>query len=647
VASAPLWLELEGAANARDVGGLPTVDGRTTRPGVLLRSDNLQDLSPADVTRLVDELGLRTVVDLRSTGEVHLEGPTPLAATKVRHHQFSLIPEWDGEPDAEEVERALERAVEKRAADERAAAERTAQALPTLDMTPAGTDPTDLTGHYVDYVENAGPAIGRALRVLADPAAGTTLVHCAAGKDRTGVVVALALSLVGVTRDAVVADYVASAERIEQIHQRLLSTDAYGPGSRTSRGGHDAQGVSMEAFLDAVDREYGGPHGLALPSASTRRRSPASGCGSSGRHRSPANVRPVAIRGAMGLPVVGMVGGGPAVAHDPPGVHLARPVAAGAGRRHARQRRAGGQRRRRREHTSLDDLRAFAGGCEVVTFDHEHVPGPLVEALEDDGHQVHPGSAALRHAQDKLVMRERLAALGVPVPPFTPVATRRDVEGFAQHVGWPLVLKAATGGYDGKGVWVVEDGAQAQEVLDSGLRILAEQRVPLRRELAAVVAARRTGRARRGRSSRPSVRRHLRRGRRPAAGPVGGAGARGAGHRAAARRRADVVGVLASSCSRPPDGLLVNELAMRPAQQRALDHRGRRTSQFEQHLRAVLDYPLGDTGLTARGSSWRTCSGRRRRPRPRPAAAHALRQDPALKVHLYGKQVRPGRKIGH
>ena len=116
------------------------------------------------------------------------------------------------------------------------------------------------------------------------------------------------------------------------------------------------------------------------------------------------------------------------------------------------------------------------------------MPGPLIEALEDDGHHVHPGSVALRHAQDKLVMRERLAALGVPVPPFTPVATRRDVEGFAQHVGWPLVLKAATGGYDGKGVWVVEDGAQAQEVLDSGLRILAEQRVRLRRELAAVVA---------------------------------------------------------------------------------------------------------------------------------------------------------------
>ena len=264
MASAPLWLELEGAANARDVGGLPTVDGRTTRPGVLLRSDNLQDLSPADVTRLVDELGLRTVVDLRSTGEVHLEGPTPLAPTKVRHHQFSLIPEWDGEPDAEEVERALERAVEKRAADERAAAERTAQALPTLDMTPGSTDPTDLTGHYVDYVENAGANVARALRVLADPDSGTTLVHCAAGKDRTGVVVALALSLAGVTREAVVEDYLRSAERADGILARLKSTTSYGPSlAEVTVADITPRAGSIAGLLDHVDRAYGGPHGLA------------------------------------------------------------------------------------------------------------------------------------------------------------------------------------------------------------------------------------------------------------------------------------------------------------------------------------------------------------------------------------------------
>jgi protein-tyrosine phosphatase len=250
------WIDLEGAVNVRDVGGLPTVDGRVTRPGVLLRADNLQDLSDADVARLVDGLHLQTVVDLRSTGEVHLAGPGPLKGlsngTVVAHHHLSLIPEWDGEPDEAEVERALDAATRDRA-------------LPPLPARPRQSDPTDLADHYVGYVRDAGPNIGRALRVLADPSSGTTLVHCAAGKDRTGVVVALALSLVGVTRDAVVADYVRSAERIEQIHARLLATDTYGPGlANVPAADMTPKASSMAAFLDAVHREYGGPHGLAL-----------------------------------------------------------------------------------------------------------------------------------------------------------------------------------------------------------------------------------------------------------------------------------------------------------------------------------------------------------------------------------------------
>jgi protein-tyrosine phosphatase len=256
--TAPLWLDLEGAANARDVGGLPTVDGRTTRPGVLLRSDNLQDLTDDDVRRLVDELGLRTVVDLRSTGEVHLEGPTPLAGTDVRHHQLSLIPEWDGEPDREEVERAVEQMEEHRSR----LAER---ALPTLDLTAEEKDPHDLTDHYVGYLHAAGPNVARALRVLADPDSGTTLVHCAAGKDRTGVVVALALSLAGVTREAVVGDYLRSAERAEGILGRLKSTSSYGPSlASVSVTDITPTASSIEGLLDHVDRSYGGAHGLAM-----------------------------------------------------------------------------------------------------------------------------------------------------------------------------------------------------------------------------------------------------------------------------------------------------------------------------------------------------------------------------------------------
>lgn len=248
----PSWIDLEGAVNVRDVGGLPTVDGRMTRPGVLLRADNLQDLTESDVSRLVDGLRVQTVVDLRSTGEVHLAGPGRLKGAGLAHHHLSLIPEWDGEPDEAEVARALDAATQSKA-------------LPALPARRRQSDPTDLGDHYLGYVRDAGPAIGKALRVLADAGAGTTLVHCAAGKDRTGVVVALALSLVGVTRDAVVADYVASADRIEQIHARLSRTDAYGPGlADVPPSAMTPKASSMEHFLDAVDREYGGPHGLAM-----------------------------------------------------------------------------------------------------------------------------------------------------------------------------------------------------------------------------------------------------------------------------------------------------------------------------------------------------------------------------------------------
>lgn len=262
--AAPLWLDLEGTANTRDVGGLPTVDGRRIRPGVLLRSDNLQDLTASDVHRLVDDLGLRTVVDLRSSGEVHLTGPTPLAGL-VRHVQLSLIPEWDGEPDRAEVERAVE-----------ALTDEPEPAEPAVDVDAAlpqladfdrrdRSDPSDLTGHYVGYVTAAGRNVAQALRVLADPASGPTLVHCAAGKDRTGVVVALALSLAGVQRDAVVADYLRSAERAARILARLQATEAYGP----SLAGVPVDDVrprreSIEGFLAYVDRAYGGPHGLAM-----------------------------------------------------------------------------------------------------------------------------------------------------------------------------------------------------------------------------------------------------------------------------------------------------------------------------------------------------------------------------------------------
>jgi len=245
---APQWLELEGAVNVRDVGGLPTVDGRTTRTGVLVRADNLQDLTSADVERLLGERGVRAVLDLRTSGEVHLEGAGPLVG-KVEHHHLPLIPEEPGESDDSEVDRAVEAAIPswRDRSDRR------------------GERQTDMTGYYLGYVEDAPENIATALRLIADPASGTALVHCAAGKDRTGTVVALALSLAGVRREAVVADYAASAQRIDRVLARLQASPTYGPDTRDATVDDVMpEPGSMERFLDEVDRRYGGPHGLAM-----------------------------------------------------------------------------------------------------------------------------------------------------------------------------------------------------------------------------------------------------------------------------------------------------------------------------------------------------------------------------------------------
>ncbi|MGZ6793303.1 MAG: 5-(carboxyamino)imidazole ribonucleotide synthase, partial [Mycobacteriales bacterium] len=350
----------------------------------------------------------------------------------------------------------------------------------------------------------------------------------------------------------------------------------------------------------------------------------------------------------MGLPVVGMVGGGQlsrmthqaAIAlglslkvladatHDSAAL-VAQGVTVGS-------------------HTSVDDVRAFAQGCEVVTFDHEHVPGELIATLEAEGLTLLPGSAALRHAQDKLVMRERLAALGVPVPPFAEVGSAEELEAFAADHGWPLVLKAATGGYDGKGVWVVGSAEEAAPVLASGVRLLAEQLVPLQRELAAVVARSPYGQA----AAWPVVETVQSDGIcveviAPAPGLSEELALEAQGLALRLAEELGVVGVLAVELFETPDGIVVNELAMRPHNSGHWTIEGARTSQFEQHLRAVLDYPLGATTMTAPVVVMANLLGGEGEPDLDRRLHLLFAHDPALKVHLYGKQVRPGRKIGH
>ncbi|GLZ81077.1 N5-carboxyaminoimidazole ribonucleotide synthase [Actinorhabdospora filicis] len=298
------------------------------------------------------------------------------------------------------------------------------------------------------------------------------------------------------------------------------------------------------------------------------------------------------------------------------------------------------------DHTDLDALRTFAKDCDVVTFDHEHVPGDHIRALAADGVNVQPSAEALRFAQDKHAMREKLTELGAPVPRWAPVASLADIEAF----GTPCVLKAATGGYDGKGVWIIDTPAEAADVLASGVRLIAEEKVDLARELAAVVA----------RSPYGQV----------AAWPVvetvqdggicveviapapGLAEAKATEAQELAIRLAGelgVTGVLAVELFETRDGrLLVNELAMRPHNSGHWTIEGSRTSQFEQHLRAVLDYPLGATELAAPVVVMaNVLGGEPGGMRLDERLHHLYAADPAVKVHLYGKAVRPGRKIGH
>lgn len=326
-------------------------------------------------------------------------------------------------------------------------------------------------------------------------------------------------------------------------------------------------------------------------------------------------------------------------------------------------------------HTDLAALRAFAAGCDVITFDHEHVPNELLRALEADGVTVHPPSSALIFAQDKAQMRVRLADMGVPVPAFalcTAGELADRVPAFAAEVGWPVVVKTASGGYNGMGVWMVHDGGQIPRI-PGNVSMVLEARAPLVRELAAVVARSPFGQA----AAWPVVETvqdddgicvEV-------VAPAQGLDARRAvaASQLALRIAAElgVVGVLAVELFEvppspgAPDGLLVNELAMRPHNSGHWSQDGSLTSQFEQHLRAVLDYPLGSTRSTAPVTVMANVLGGSEpsgedpsTPGPDGGAGgaymtmdervhHLGARFPDAKVHLYGKEFRPGRKLGH
>ncbi|MFI1741151.1 5-(carboxyamino)imidazole ribonucleotide synthase [Streptomyces sioyaensis] len=307
------------------------------------------------------------------------------------------------------------------------------------------------------------------------------------------------------------------------------------------------------------------------------------------------------------------------------------------------------------DYRDLDTLRAFARGCDVITFDHEHVPTEHLRALEADGIPVRPGPDALVHAQDKGVMRAKLDAIGVPCPRHRIVSDPADVERFAAELGggkapdgFPVILKTVRGGYDGKGVWVVRSSKEAAEPFHAGVPVLAEEKVDFVRELAANIVRSPHGQA----VAYPVVESIQVDGVCDTViAPAPGLDEELAGQaQQLALRIAQelgVVGHLAVELFETADGrILVNELAMRPHNSGHWTQDGAITSQFANHVRAVLDLPLGDPRPRARWTVMANVLGGDY-PDMYYAYLHCMARDPQLKIHMYGKDVKPGRKVGH
>ena len=301
------------------------------------------------------------------------------------------------------------------------------------------------------------------------------------------------------------------------------------------------------------------------------------------------------------------------------------------------------------DYRDLATLRDFARGCDVITFDHEHVPTEHLRALEADGIPVRPGPDALVHAQDKGVMRARLDEIGAPSPRHRIVADAADAVAFAAEVGgFPIILKTVRGGYDGKGVWFVRTEAEARDPFLAGVPVLAEEKVDFVRELAANIVRSPHGQA----VAYPVVESRQVDGVcdtviAPAPGIPDELALQAEELALRIAKELGVVGHLAVELFETHDGrILVNELAMRPHNSGHWTQDGAITSQFANHVRAVLDLPLGDPRPRAKWTVMVNVLGGDY-PDMYSAYLHCMARDPQLKIHMYGKDVKPGRKVGH
>ena len=307
------------------------------------------------------------------------------------------------------------------------------------------------------------------------------------------------------------------------------------------------------------------------------------------------------------------------------------------------------------DYHDVETVLAFAREVDVVTFDHEHVPQHVLRELVAQGIAVHPGPDALQYAQDKLLMRQALSDLGVPVPDWARVSTREELAGFlADHKG-RAVIKTARGGYDGKGVRVISAEHEADDWFaalvedDHTGALLVEELVPFRRELAQLVARRPSGEI----VSWPVVETVQRDGVcaeviAPAPDIVGKPARTAVQIATTIAENLGVTGVMAVEMFETVDGrLLVNELAMRPHNSGHWSQDGAVTGQFEQHLRAVLDLPLGDPSPRQPWAAMVNILGGPAEGAIDARFAEVMAEHPDVKIHTYGKDPRPGRKVGH
>lgn len=311
--------------------------------------------------------------------------------------------------------------------------------------------------------------------------------------------------------------------------------------------------------------------------------------------------------------------------------------------------------------TDRDAVRTLVAGADVLTFEHEHVPHDLLRELIDSGVSVHPGPHALAFAQDKILMRDRLSSSGFPCPAWVRIpcddSAHSVISSFLAAHGPEVIAKTARGGYDGKGVRVIDTSTDLDDWLvaaqEGGPELLLEEKVPFTRELSALVARNPSGQV----AAWPIVESIQRDGVcseviAPAPGLTDTQHAEIQQLAIRVAEELDVTGVLAVELfdvvdpSTGQPRIVINELAMRPHNSGHWTITGAVTSQFEQHLRAVADLPLGDTSPIAPWTVMANVLGSQL-PTLTDALPEVLRAFPQAKVNIYGKEVRPGRKLGH